>query len=128
MVILILVLVISFLGIIIKYYLSYKSYFINVRVFKRKAYILLLLLSRFSGKMAVSIKISEETYKRLVSLSGKLQEQLARPVSINEAIEYLYKKPNLMALAGSWKMSDEEADAIIKDIRKGWKQWSARYA
>lgn len=76
--------------------------------------------------MAVSIKISEENYRRLCALSGRLREKLRRPVSINEAINFLYKNRKLSGLAGSWKMDDNEAETIMGSLREGWKTWKIR--
>lgn len=85
-------------------------------------YIPLILLCRISGKMPVSIKISEENYRALCSLSGKLREKLHKPVSINEAISFLYKRKNISDLAGAWKMSDKEAEKFMSGLREGWKK------
>ncbi|MFH1650312.1 MAG: hypothetical protein ABIA93_07250 [Candidatus Woesearchaeota archaeon] len=78
--------------------------------------------------MAVSVKISEENYKRLCSLSGSLQEEFGRPVSLNEAMDYLWNKPKLSDVAGMWKMSDAEANKLKRDIKRGWKNWSTKSA
>lgn len=74
--------------------------------------------------MAISIKISEENYKILCSLSGRLREKLQRPVSIDEAIGFLHKKGKLSDLAGSWKMSDKETGELMNELKKGWKKWT----
>ena len=74
-------------------------------------------------KVPVSIKISEENYKILCSLSGKLREKLHKPVSINEAISFLYKKRKISDLAGTWKMSDKEATEFMAGLKEGWKKW-----
>jgi predicted CopG family antitoxin len=76
--------------------------------------------------MAISIKISEENYKRLCSLSGRLQNKLHKPVSINEAISFLCKKRKLGDLAGTWDMSDKEVTSFTKDLHKGWKKWTIK--
>jgi hypothetical protein len=73
--------------------------------------------------MAVSIKVSEENYKMLCAISGKLREMLHRPVSINESITYLHKSRAISDLAGSWKMSDKEAESMSKSLKAGWKKW-----
>jgi predicted CopG family antitoxin len=73
--------------------------------------------------MPVSIKISDENYKKLCSLSGKLRVKLHKPVSINEAISFLYKKRKLSDLAGAWKMDDKEAEELTKNLKKGWSRW-----
>ena len=78
--------------------------------------------------MPVSIKISEENYERLCSLSGKLREKFHKPVSINEPISFLYKKRNISDLAGAWKMSDKEAEEFMKSLKKGWKKWTIKSA
>ena len=79
--------------------------------------------------MPISIKISEENYKSLCELSGKLREKLHKPVSINDAISYLYKKRKLSDLAGSWNdMSDQEAEEFMNDLQKGWTRWKTKSA
>lgn len=78
--------------------------------------------------MPISIKISEDNYKMLCSLSGKLREKLHKPVSINEAISYLYKRKEISDLAGTWDMSDKEASRFIGDIKKGWGKWKIKSA
>ena len=78
--------------------------------------------------MQISIKISKENYEKLSELSGKLRQKLKRPVSINEAISFLYKEEKLSDLAGSWKMSDTEAVEFMESVRKDWKRWSAKSA
>lgn len=74
----------------------------------------------------ISIKISKENYERLCSLSGRLRETLYKPVSINDAISFLYNKGKLSDLAGGWKMSDKEAASFMNNIRKGWKKWKIK--
>ena len=71
-----------------------------------------------------SIKISEETYKKLVELAGKLQAELKRPISIEDAIRYLMKR-KLSDLAGSWDVSDEEVKEIKESLREGWIAWKS---
>ncbi len=71
-----------------------------------------------------SIKLSEGTYRKLVELAGKLQSELKRPVSIEEAIKYLMKR-RISDLAGSWEVSEEEAEEIKESLRKGWKAWKS---
>ncbi|WP_456473819.1 hypothetical protein [Candidatus Pyrohabitans sp.] len=69
-----------------------------------------------------SIKLSEETYTRLVEIAGKLQAELKRRVSIEDAIRYLMEK-KIGDLAGSWEVSDEEVREIKKSLKRGWKTW-----
>ena len=79
-------------------------------------------------KMPMSIKISEENYRRLNTLSGKLREKFHKPVSINEAISFLYERKKISDLAGTWKMSDEEIKAFMGDLKKGWSKWKIKSA
>ena len=74
----------------------------------------------------MSIKISKENYEKLCSLSGKLRETFYRPVSINDAISFLYNKRKLSDLAGGWEMSDKEVTSFMNDIKKGWKNWKIK--
>jgi predicted CopG family antitoxin len=68
------------------------------------------------------IKVSEETYRDLVRLAGKLQMEAGEPVSIESAIKYLLKS-RISHLAGSWEMDDEEAEKIFGELREAWKRW-----
>ncbi len=72
--------------------------------------------------VAKSIKLSDETYRRLVELAGKLQAERGEPVSIEEAIRYLMKK-EITPLAGSWDVTDEEAEKLRKSLTEGWAKW-----
>jgi len=79
--------------------------------------------------MAVSIKISEENYKRLCSLSGRLRERLNKPVSINDAIGFLYiRKRKISDLAGAWEITDKEAEEFMAGLKRGWNRWMTRSA
>ncbi len=69
-----------------------------------------------------SIKLSEDVYKKLVELAGKLQVELKKPVSIEDAIRYLLRK-RISDLAGSWDISEEEVEEIKTSLEKGWKNW-----
>ena len=79
-------------------------------------------------KMPVSIKISDENYRMLCSLSGKLREKMHKPVSINDAICFLYSKRKLSDLAGALKMSDAEISDFSEKLKKGWSAWKTKYA
>lgn len=73
-----------------------------------------------------TVKISGENYKLLVRIAADLQRQKGRPVSLDEAIETRIKRSNvknILKLAGTLKMSDEEAEKINKSIKKGWAKW-----
>lgn len=94
-----------------------------IKNLKEKAYIPLLLLSVISGNMVTkTIKISEENYKWLVELSGEMQKELGKPISLDKALKMLHKG-RLSELAGSWKMSDKEAEKIRNNLSEGWKKW-----
>jgi predicted CopG family antitoxin len=71
-----------------------------------------------------SIKVSEETYRKLVELAGKLQAELKKPVSIEDAIRYLMRR-KISDLAGSWDISDEEVKVIKESLRRGWSTWKS---
>jgi len=74
-----------------------------------------------------SVKISKETYAELSEIAGELQIKLKRPVSIEEAIKHLTKRRRkgvkISDLAGSWNMTDHEAEEIETEISQAWKKW-----
>jgi predicted CopG family antitoxin len=74
-----------------------------------------------------AIKISKETYAELSAIAGELQIKRKRPVSIDEAVKYLIhrnkKGKKISDLAGSWIMSDSEAEEIKTSIDKVWETW-----
>ncbi|MBI5389091.1 hypothetical protein HZB01_01795 [Candidatus Woesearchaeota archaeon] len=78
--------------------------------------------------MGISVKISEDNYRMLCSLSGRLQEKQGKTVTINDAISHLSKKGKLSDLAGSWKMTDKEVEEMFSGLQKGWKNWSIKFA
>ncbi len=69
-----------------------------------------------------SIRLSEKTYRKLVEFAGKLQYELKRPVSIEDAINFLMKR-KISDLAGSWEVSDEELKEIMESLGRRWKSW-----
>jgi predicted CopG family antitoxin len=73
-----------------------------------------------------SIRIREETYRKLCELAGRLQVEMKRPVSIDEAIWFLMdsKAPSMVTdLAGTMELSDEEVLEIKRELRGVWKKW-----
>jgi hypothetical protein len=74
-----------------------------------------------------AIKISKETYAELSAIAGELQTKRKRPVSIDEAMKYLIRRSKkgrkISDLAGSWLMSDDEAEEIKSSIAKVWETW-----
>ncbi len=69
-----------------------------------------------------TIKISEDNYRWLVELSGEIQKELGKPVSIDKALKTLHKG-KLSDLAGKLKMTDKEVETMSKNLSKGWKKW-----
>ena len=74
-----------------------------------------------------AIKISKETYAELSAIAGELQVKRKRHVSIDEAMKYLIRRSKkgrkISDLAGSWIMSDDEAEGIKSSIEKAWETW-----
>ena len=74
-----------------------------------------------------TVKISKETYAKLSEIAGELQMRLKRPVSLDEAMEYLIslrgKGTKITDLAGSWDISDEELAEIKASQTEAWKRW-----
>jgi len=75
-----------------------------------------------------SIKVTEDTYRKINALVGFLREKEKKPVSMSDAIskalsEVRLAKPKLSDFAGSWKMTDAEAKKLKKEIRDLWKTW-----
>ena len=80
--------------------------------------------------MEKTIKVDENTYRMLNELVGEIRSEEKRPVSINEALAKILKekkKHNIMDFAGSWKMSEKEAEEIKRDIKRHRKSWTIRY-
>ena len=75
-----------------------------------------------------TIKVSEKNYRWLLHLATELQRRRLERVSFDDAIEELKfkkeKKSDIMELAGSWEMSDEEWKEIKNSLKKGWSRWS----
>ena len=77
--------------------------------------------------MSKTVRVDDETYRKLSEYAGELQSKLKRPVSINEAIRYLTREipvnNRISDLAGTWKTTDEEIEEIMTDLRRGWEKW-----
>ncbi len=77
-----------------------------------------------------TVKVSEETYKKLNELAGKLRSRLGRPVSVDEALDFAMKgarrsKPG--DFAGAWaSMTDREEAELLGDLDKIWRRWKLR--
>lgn len=74
-----------------------------------------------------TIKLSEESYRWLARIAAMLQREKGEPVSFDEAVKELKIRNSardaLLAVAGSWKMSDVAAEKFEKDNRTLWKTW-----
>jgi len=83
-----------------------------------------------SDVMAKTVRVDEETYRRLCECAGKLQAVLKRPVSMDETVRYLtgeLKVSNSISdLAGSWDVSDAEVELIKRGLMEGWASWTRR--
>jgi hypothetical protein len=77
-----------------------------------------------------AIKVSKETYAELSAIAGELQVKLKRPVSIEEAMKHLINKrrkgKKITDLAGSWNITDEEAQEIKASISQVWETWKPK--
>ena len=77
--------------------------------------------------MSKTVRVDEETYRKLSEYAGDLQSKLKRPVSINEAIRYMTQEipanNRISDLSGTWKTTDEEVEEIMTNLRRGWKKW-----
>ncbi len=76
-----------------------------------------------------TIKISSENYRWLAKLAAEIQSQKEKPVSLDEALTKIKiekNKKSILSYAGSWKISDKEAEKLKEDIRKGWSSWKTK--
>ncbi|MFA4819417.1 MAG: hypothetical protein WC613_00490 [Candidatus Aenigmatarchaeota archaeon] len=81
--------------------------------------------------MDKTVKVDENTYRMLNELVGEIRSEEKRPVSINEALSRILKekkkKKNIMDFAGSWDMSDKEAEKMKADLKRHRRLWTIRY-
>lgn len=75
-----------------------------------------------------TIKIGFGTYREVCEYAGELQKEWGEPVSLDKAISHLFQKKKLSDLAGSWKMSNREAEDFLKNIKRGWSSWKIKSA
>jgi hypothetical protein len=76
-----------------------------------------------------TVKISEQTYRKLNKLAGELRSRLGRPVSVDEALEYTMKQKRVKPsdYAGAWSsMTEAEERKIEEDLERLWKRWKLR--
>ena len=75
---------------------------------------------------AKSIKISEETYRRINAIVGMLREREKKPISMDAALMEVLPKSTLAKpsdFAGAWKMSGAEAEKLKGELKAVWKLW-----
>jgi predicted CopG family antitoxin len=73
--------------------------------------------------LMATVKVDENTYVELNRIAGELRAARGRPVSMEEVIKDLLKRRRPSEFIGSWKMSDEEEEAIFKGLRSAWAKW-----
>jgi len=81
-------------------------------------------MSTLSIMSTKSVRMSEDTYKKLVEIAGKLQAESKKPLSIEDAIKYLLRT-RISDLVGSWDVTDEEVDEIENSLKRRWKTWKS---
>ena len=100
---------------------------LSVSFFRHNVFMTQCRLNILSDLMAKTIRVDEETYKRLVERAGKLQALLRRSVSLDETIRYLTEglreQNKISDFSGSWKVSEEELEKIRKGLSEGWEKW-----
>lgn len=76
--------------------------------------------------MPRTLKINDETYRRLNRLAGQIRTEEGRPASLDAAINHLLaqkRKASLMDFAGTWQMDDDELESISRQIGEVWSSW-----
>lgn len=72
-----------------------------------------------------AVKVDKDNYEWLLRESTKLQYETDKKSSLNDAITQLRKEENvrrnraLLELAGSWTMTDKEAEEFMLECRPG---------
>ncbi len=72
-----------------------------------------------------TIRVSDDIYKELNRVAGQLRQELGHPVSMDDVLGHLLKTGELKLsdFQGAWKMSDKEAEDLVKGLRKHWSRW-----
>jgi predicted CopG family antitoxin len=70
--------------------------------------------------MSKLINVSDEIYKKLSSMKG--DESFS--IVINKLLEKRSNKEEILKFAGKIEFDEEN----LKDLKKGWKRWSEKYA
>lgn len=72
------------------------------------------------------IKISKDNYDWLLSIATMMQRIEKKTATFDDALTRL-RKQRVTDLAGTWKISEKEADELIKEIYST-RTWSRRSA
>jgi lipoate-protein ligase A len=85
-------------------------------------------VTKLLSVMSRTVRVDENTYKRLAIHAGRLQREKKKPVSINEALRDLTKEDfnEISDLAGSWNITDKEYEDITASLREGWSRWKTQ--
>ncbi len=72
-----------------------------------------------------TIRVSEDIYKELNRVAGRLRQESGHPVSMDDVLAHLIKTRGLKLsdFQGAWKMTDSEAEELFKSLRKLWSRW-----
>ena len=85
------------------------------------------LLSYLITMESKTIKVSGEVYQWLARFAAELQRERGSSVSFDDALRTLKRgssgRDALLAVAGSWKMTDKEAERFEEENRTLWKTW-----
>ncbi len=78
--------------------------------------------------MYKTVRVREDTYRRLNELAARLREKLGRPVSMDEVIRRLLLAKRPSELAGAWEMSEEEEGEVRDALGEMRSKWRPRTA
>ena len=72
-----------------------------------------------------TIRVSDDIYKELNRVAGQLRQELGRPISMDDVLDHLLKTRGLKPsdFQGAWRMTDEEAEDLVKSLRELWSRW-----
>lgn len=72
-----------------------------------------------------TIRVNDDIYKELNRVAGMLRLELGRPVSMDDVLQHLLKTRGLKPsdFQGAWKMTDEEAEDLLRTLREAWSRW-----
>src|SRR5207253_11350736 len=72
-----------------------------------------------------TIRVSEDIYKEVNRVAGRLRQESGHPVSMDDVLELHIKTRGLKLsdFQGAWKIADSEAEDLFKSLRKRWSHW-----